>query len=522
MTGPVAVDGLYNAADDLLGRNLQAGRGDKTAVIDGAGDWTYAQLDARASRFANALGDLGCEMENRVALALLDTVDFPTCFLGAIRAGAVPVPLNTLLTPADYDYILRDSRAKVLVVSAPLLEKLEPAIAASPFLRHVVVAGDPSAPTSLDGLLEAASDSFETAPTRPDDICFWLYTSGSTGRPKGAVHLQTHLARTAELYAKPVLGIREDDVVFSAAKLFFAYGLGNGLTFPMAVGATAVLLDERPTPESVSHILKTHKPTIFYGVPTLFGMMLASDAVPAKEEAALRVCTSAGEALPAEILKRWRERMGCEILDGIGSTEMLHIFISNRPDDIRPGSSGKPVPGYDVRLVDDKGHEVPRGEVGELQIRGTTSAIMYWNQRDKSRRTFLGEWTRSGDKYLQTEDGYFVYCGRSDDMMKVGGIYVSPFEVEEALVGHEAVLEAAVVGSPDSDGLIKPKAYVVPRAGQQAGPELAEALVAHVRAKLAEYKRPRWIEFVDELPKTATGKIQRFKLRESDRASKVA
>ncbi len=523
MTAPTSAEGLYNAADDLLGRNLAAGRADKVAVRDQNGDWTYGQLDQRVSRCANVLRTLGVEMENRVALALLDTVDFPTAFLGAMRAGAVPVPINTLLPSADYSYILRDCRAKVLLVSAPLLEKLQPAIEASPYLKQVIVVGGPSeSHAQFDRLLEAAAPETRTAPTHADDVGFWLYTSGSTGRPKGAVHLHSHLVKTAELYAEPILGLREDDVVFSAAKLFFAYGLGNALTFPFAVGATVCLLAERPTAAAVGATLRRHRPTVFYGVPTLYGMLLAGEDLPPREELALRLCTSAGEALPGEILKRWRERVGCDILDGIGSTEMLHIFISNRPGEIRPGSSGKPVPGYEVRLVDDSGTPVAPGEVGELQIKGPTSAVMYWNQRAKSRDTFLGTWTRSGDKYMQTDDGYYVYCGRSDDMMKVGGIYVSPFEVEEALVGHAAVLEAAVIGSPDHDGLIKPKAYVVPRAGTQPGPALAESLVAHVRQHLAEYKRPRWVEFVEELPKTATGKIQRFKLRELNRPSKVA
>ena len=352
-----------------------------------------------------------------------------------------------------------------------------------------------------------------TAATTADDICFWLYSSGSTGTPKGAVHLHSHLALTAELYAKPVLGIVESDIVFSAAKLFFAYGLGNALTFPFSVGATAVLMAERPTPAAVARILKQHKPTIFYGVPTLFAAMLASPDLPQRSEVALRRCTSAGEALPEDIGKRWTEHFGVEILDGIGSTEMLHIFLSNRPGEVRYGTTGKPVPGYEIRLLDEEGKPVKPGEIGEMQVSGPTSAAFYWNNRERSRTTFLGPWTRSGDKYVQDAEGYFTYCGRTDDMLKVGGIYVSPFEVESALLTHEAVLEAAVVGQLDEQKLVKPKAYIVAKPGVAASPALVEELQKHVKSRLAPYKYPRWIEFIGELPKTATGKIQRFKLR---------
>jgi benzoate-CoA ligase len=505
---------VYNAAHDLFERNLAAGRGAKAAFIDDNGSHSYAQLAERANRCANTLAGLGLGMESRIMLCLHDSIDFPAMFLGSIKAGIVPIAANTMLTTADYGYMLGDSRASALVVSEALLPVLSPLLGTLPFLRHVIVSGkDAHGHLLLSGLLAKASPAFEAAPTTCDDACFWLYSSGSTGAPKGTVHLQSHLMQTAELYAKPVLGIEESDVVFSAAKLFFAYGLGNALTFPMSVGATAVLMAERPTPAAVAQRLIQYQPTIFYGVPTLYAALLASADLPTREQLRLRRCASAGEALPADIGKRWSARFGVDILDGIGSTEMLHIFLSNRPGDVRYGTTGKPVPGYKVRVVDDAGNAVAQGETGELQVSGPSSAIMYWNNRQRSLDTFNGAWTRCGDKYLVDVDGYYVYCGRSDDMLKVGGIYVSPIEVESALITHEAVLEAAVVGMEDEEKLVKPKAYVVLKPGQVASPALAQALQQHVKDKLAPYKYPRWVEFMSELPKTATGKIQRFKLR---------
>jgi benzoate-CoA ligase len=504
----------YNAAEDLIERNLAAGRAEKTAYLDDAGSTSYGELARRINRFASALATLGVDMEQRVMLAMLDTVDWPTAFLGAIRAGVVPVAANTLLTTKDYAFMLEDSRARVLFVSEALLPQFEPLLGKLPFLKHVVVSGkDAKGRTAFGDLLAKGKDDYAPAPTTRDDACFWLYSSGSTGTPKGTVHVHSSMILTAELYARPVLGIREDDVVFSAAKLFFAYGLGNGLTFPLSVGATTVLMAERPTPAAVFKRLVEKKPTIFYGVPTLYAAMLADPAFPKKGEHALRACTSAGEALPPRIAQTFKDKTGVDILDGIGSTEMLHIFLSNRPDDVRYGTTGKPVPGYELRLVDEAGNPVKQGELGELQIRGESSAALYWNNRAKSRATFVGEWTKSGDKYSQDADGYYVYGGRSDDMLKVSGIYVSPAEVEAALVSHDAVLEAAVVGHEDDSKLVKPKAYVVLKQGQSPSDTLAQSLQQHVKDKLAPYKYPRWIEFIGELPKTATGKIQRFKLR---------
>ena len=504
----------YNAAYDLIERNLVAARAARIAYIDAAGSDTYGDLAERDARAANALSDIGLAMEDRVMLCHLDTIDWPCVFLGAIKAGIIPIAVNTLLTSSDYEFMLRDSRAKVLIVSEALYPAFAPLIGKLPSLKHVIVSGkNAQGQLSLQALMAKDGTRFEAAQTTRDDTCFWLYSSGSTGTPKGTLHTHASLIYTAELYARPVLGISESDRVFSAAKLFFAYGLGNALTFPLAVGATTVLMAERPTPQAVFKRLKEQQPTIFYGVPTLYAALLASPDLPKKDEIALRVCTSAGEALPADIGERWTRHFGSEILDGIGSTEMLHIFISNRPGEVRYGTTGKPVPGYRIRLAGEDGMEVGLGEIGELQINGPTAAACYWNNREKTQATFVGAWTRAGDKYSVDESGYYTYAGRSDDMLKVGGIYVSPFEVEAALATHPAVLEAAVVGQADEEQLIKPKAYVVTKSGIQGTPALAEELKAHVKSRLAPYKYPRWVEFIPELPKTATGKIQRFKLR---------
>jgi benzoate-CoA ligase family protein len=514
-----AIPRQYNFAADILQRNLAAGRVNKPAYIDPRGIWTYGQLADRVERFGNALRSLGIHREERVLICLLDTVDWPTAFLGAIKAGIVAVPVNTLLTEDDYRFVLADSRAKVLVVSEALYLKFANLIGACPDLEHVIVSGENGyGHRRFDDVIAATKGETYTAPTVCDDICFWLYTSGSTGKPKGAVHVHADLKLTDDLYAGPILGLDDTDVVYSVAKLFFAYGLGNALTFPMSVGATTVLLPDRPTPDGVAALLKEHPVTAFFAVPTFYAAFLASPAAPPRAEVRFRRCVSAGEALPPDVGRRWSERYGVDILDGLGSTEMLHIFLSNRPGDVKYGTSGKPVPGYEIKLVGDDGGPAKKGEMGELLVRGPTGALMYWNNREQSRSTFLGEWTRSGDKYIEDEDGYYVYCGRRDDMLKVSGLYVSPFEVEGALLTHPDVLEAAVVAWNDEQGLIKPKAFVILKSPDQASEQLVRQLQDHVRQKLAPYKYPRWIEFRRELPKTATGKIQRFKLRAEDPA----
>jgi benzoate-CoA ligase family protein len=526
-----AVPHDYNFAADILTRSLDAGRAAKAAFIDPRKSLTYGKLARRADCFGRMLRAHGIRREDRILLCMLDTVDWPVAFLGAIKFGAVPIPVNTLMTKDDYRFMLTDSGAKMLVVSDALLPKFTEIVGGCPDLEHVIVSGDNShGYHRLRDLLKHETQSVRlesnrararrqspeppcTPATKRDDMCFWLYTSGSTGKPKAAVHTHADLKFTDELYGKPYLGIGENDVCYSVAKLFFAYGLGNALTFPMSAGATTVLLPDRPTPELVADILKKHRVTVFYGVPTFYAAFLASAAAPQRGEVKLRRCVSAGEALPSEVGRRFAERYGVDILDGLGSTEMLHIFISNRAGEVKYGTTGKPVPGYEVRLVDDHGNIAARGEMGELQVRGPTSAVMYWNNREQSQATFLGEWTRSGDKYVEDEQGYFVYCGRRDDMLKVGGIYVSPFEVEGVLQSHPDVLEAAVVGWPDDQNLIKPKAFVVLKSPGQACDALKLALQDYCREKLAPYKYPRWLDFRTELPKTATGKIQRFKLR---------
>ncbi|MCC6195213.1 MAG: benzoate-CoA ligase family protein [Burkholderiales bacterium] len=506
----------FNFARHLA--ELNAARGDKAAYLDDAGAVTYGELARDARRVAGALTALGLRREERIFLALHDTLDYPRMFLGALAAGVVPVCANTLLTVDDYAYMLAHSRAQALFVSGALVPTLVQALArAAHEVRHVIVSrpmGElPAGSVESAAWLAAAQPAADFAPTGPDTIAFWLYSSGSTGRPKGTVHTHGNLYWTAETYGRHVLALRESDVVFSAAKLFFAYGLGNALTFPLSAGATTLLMAERPTPPAVFKRLREVRPTVFFGVPTLYAAMLAHPELPARDEVALRLCVSAGEPLPKDIGERIGARFGCDVLDGIGSTEMLHIFISNRAGSVRYGTTGTPVEGYEVQLRGEDGGPVADGEIGDLYIRGPSAALLYWDDNAKSRATFQGEWTRSGDKYVRGADGYFTYAGRTDDMLKVAGQYVSPFEVEAALMRHEAVLEAAVVGKQEQ-GLTRTLAYVVLKPGRDASDALAAALQAFVKDHLAPHKYPREVRFTAELPKTATGKIQRFKLRE--------
>jgi benzoate-CoA ligase len=510
----------FNFTQHLL--TLNANRATKTAYIDDQGSLSYGELAERSRRLAAALLAAGVRRDERVLLLMHDCVDWPVSFLGALYAGIVPVAVNTLLTADDYAYMLQHSRAQAVLVSAALLPTLEAALATGPNEVKTIVVSRPSAPLGgnrigLDAFVDAQAPLAEPADTGAHDPAFWLYSSGSTGRPKGTVHTHANPYWTAELYGRPVLGLTDSDVCFSAAKLFFAYGLGNGLSFPLSVGATTILMAERPTPDATfkrwTGQVGGVRPTVFFGAPTGFAGMLASPALPARHQVALRLASSAGEALPADLGERFTAHFGVEIIDGIGSTEMLHIFLSNRPGQVRYGTTGWPVPGYDIELRDDDGQPVPDGDTGDLYIRGESAALMYWGNREKSRETFQGAWTKSGDKYVRNGDGSYTYSGRSDDMLKVSGIYVSPFEVEATLVQHPAVLEAAVIGMVDDEGLTKTKAFVVLKADHQA---TDVELKAFVKDRLAPYKYPRVIEFLTELPKTATGKIQRFKLRERD------
>lgn len=513
----------YNAAEEFVDANVASGNGGRMAFRDPERMLTYKELQEETCKFGSGLYAIGLKQESRVLMLMLDTVDFPIAFWGAIRAGIVPIPVNTLLSADQYAYMLEDSRAEVLFVSAALASTIEPILPRMTWLKQIVISGDGEITTGkitkhrFQDLLGKGSARVFAAPTLSDEVAFWLYSSGSTGSPKGAKHVHSSLMVTARTYAQCVLGITKDDIVYSVAKLFFAYGLGNAMTFTMAVGAGAVLLPARPAPDAVLDIIKREQPTLFFGVPTLYAALLAhKDIGKGAGSKRLRLCISAGEALPPHIGLKWKEIVGLDILDGIGSTEMLHIFLSNYPNDLRYGTSGKPVPGYDAKIIGEDGTELGNNEVGELVIRGASAADGYWNQRDKTRRTFAGEWTYTGDKYIRDDDGFYQCCGRTDDMFKVSGIWVSPFEVEAALVSHEAVLEAAVIGLEDSDGLIKPKAYVVLKPGVTCDEKLFDALKEHVKSKAGAWKYPRWIELRADLPKTATGKIQRFKLREEN------
>jgi len=513
----ISIPREYNAAYDLIGRNLDSGRGDRIAYIDDNEEITFSELDVKTTRIGSGLTKMGLSQEQRLFLCVVDSIDWPAAFLGAIKAGIVPIAANTLLTPDDYRYMLEDSRAKVAVISPHFIDVFTPLLKEVETLESLIIAGDSDGSFTRLSAVEGSGDPGFVGPaTTADDPCFWLYSSGSTGSPKGTVHIHSSMMYTAALFAQGVLKLTEEDRVFSAAKLFFAYGLGNALSFPLSCGASTVLMAERPTPDAVFKRLIDHQPTLFCGVPTLYAAMLASSDMPGEKDLNLRISTSAGEALPEDLLSRWTTKVGSGIVDGIGSTEMLHIYLSNAIDDIQAGSTGRPVPGYDIKLVDADGAEVPQGEIGDLVVKGPSSAIMYWNKRQKSVDTFKGEWTHSGDKFSVNEAGYYVYAGRTDDMLKVSGIYVSPAEVEATLVKHPAVLEAAVVGANDENQLIKPKAYLVLNKGFEGNEALSQELKDFIKENLAPHKYPRWFVYVEDLPKTATGKIQRFKLRELD------
>lgn len=542
----VSIPDQFNAASAFLDSNLDAGRGAKTAIYYEGQQFTYAEIATQANQVGNGLRNLGVDIEQRVALVLLDSPAFAATFFGAMKIGAVPVPVNTLLRPPDFVYILNDSRSRALFISAPLWPTVQSILPQLAYLRHVIVVGldrqqaasgaakrgflsrrastQPQTLATASGTVtvrdydewrEAEAASLTAAKTSKDDSAFWLYSSGSTGFPKGCVHLQHDMSYATEYYAKSVLGMTEQDIAFSSSKLFFAYGLGNGLYFPFGLGASAVHHPGRPLPEDVFNVVQQTRPTLFFAVPTVYASMLAlPDAEKRFDFTSVRACVSAGEALPADILRRWQDKFHVDILDGIGSTEILHIFISNRTGDIRPGSTGKLVPGYEARIVDHEGKIVPTGEMGTLQISGDSTTAYYWNKHDKTKEVIQGRWISTGDTYYQDEDGYYWYAGRADDMLRVGGRWVSPAEVEGAMIAHPAALEVALIGAPDENDLIKPKGFVVLKQGYEPSDALGEEIIAFVKSQLAPYKAPQWIQFVAELPKTATGKIQRFMLRQ--------
>ncbi|MBZ5704222.1 MAG: benzoate-CoA ligase family protein [Acidobacteriia bacterium] len=516
---PILLPEEFNAATYFVDRHLGEGRGEKIAIECGESRVSYRQLHEQVNRVGNGLRKLGVRIEERVLLLALDTPEFAASFFGAIKIGAVPVPVNTLLKPADYEYMLHNSRARVAIVSQELYPQLE----AVPrerlrYLQHIVVIGDaPAGTLAFRGVLADSSPELVAEPTHKDDAAFWLYSSGSTGFPKACVHLQHDMVVCAEHYAKGILKMTEQDRCFSVAKLFFAYGLGNGLYFPLAVGGTSILWPGAPKPQAVFEVIERHRPTLFFSVPSNYAALLAYSREPEFDLSSVRYGVSAGESLPAALFHRFRERFGVEILDAIGSTEALHMFIANRPGAVRPGSSGQIIPGYEARIVDENNQTVKQGDIGNLLIKADAVCSHYWNQHEKTKDTIEGHWIRTGDKYYQDADGYFWYAGRSDDMLKCSGVWVSPVEIESVLIEHPAVQEAAVVGRADQDSLIKPLACVVLKDGSVGTAELARELQEFVVRRLPVFKRPRWVEFLPELPKTATGKLQRYKLRQGSR-----
>jgi benzoate-CoA ligase family protein len=506
----------FNAAAYFVDRHKGEGRSPRVAIECGDVRVTYGELCARVNQLGNGLKSLGVRMEERVLLLLPDVPEFAISFFATIKIGAVAVPVNTLLKSQDYKYLLNNSRARIAIIGDSLL----PLVQAIPreelhYLETIVVQGKaPAGRVALDDLLKGTSDELKPAATGKDDAAFWLYSSGSTGQPKACVHLQHDMVVSTERYAKAILKISEEDRFFSVAKLFFAYGLGNGLYFSLAVGGTSILMPGPPRPQNVFEVIERHRPTLFFSVPSNFVKLLAHAAPEGRQFdlSSVRHAVSAGEALPATVFHQFKQRFGVEILDAIGSTEALHMMISNVPGEVRPGSSGKIIPGFEAKIVDDNDHPVPQGEIGNLVVRADSTCAFYWNEHEKTKNTLAGHWLRTGDKYHQDEDGYFWYAGRTDDMMKVSGVWVSPIEIERVLTEHPSVLEVAVVFRPDSDGLPKPGACVVLRNGNGSA-ELAQELQKFVVERLPVYKRPHWVEFLTDLPKTATGKVQRYKLR---------
>jgi benzoate-CoA ligase family protein len=503
----------FNVAVPFIDRHLDEGRAEKIALQVARGpSVTYGELASNVNRAGNCLKSLGLSSGDRILMMVKDSAEFYFLFWGAIKAGFVPVPINTLLRSKDYQFMIEDSGCSAVVYSPEFESEVGPAIAlANPKPVHQFrTEGDGKTLTSL---MSVESDQLDAADATSDATCFWLYSSGTTGTPKGAVHLHRDMVVTSEHYGHCTLGVREDDVCFSAAKLFFAYGLGNGMTFPLWSGASAVVYPGPPTPDVTFEVIETYKPSIFFGVPTLYAAQLKTLENANPDLSSLRVCVSAGEALPADIFARWKTKTNTSILDGIGSTEALHIFISNKEDDFKAGTSGRMVPGYDAKIVGDDGQEVAQGDSGQLMIRGLSTASHYWNNPEKTSTTMVDGWLNTGDTYIQDEEGYYAYCGRNDDMLKVGGIWCSPFEIEAKLIEHPKVLEAAIVGREDDANLTKPEAFIVLNDQGDNNDDTKAELLQHCKLGLAKYKYPRWVNFVEELPKTATGKIQRFKLR---------
>ncbi len=508
---------IYNAATTFVDENIKLGRGKKTAIHYLDQQLTYQDLFHRVNQTGNAIKELGVGVGARVLLGLPDSPEFACGFFGAIKVGAVPIPINPWMKAADYEYLLEDSSARLMIVHESVLPEVEKIWDRPRHLQNVLVVGTPTGRAlSFESVVGQASPDLTAEPTDKDDIAMWLYTSGSTGSPKGAVHRHRDMITITDLFVKPVLGMNENDICFSVSKLFFAYGLGNSLYFPFRFGASTVLWPERPDPEKILQVIEKYRPTFFFSVPTLFTRLLRVE----KEYnlSSLRICLSSGEPLPPALFHQWKEKFGQELLDVVGSTEATHDFLANQPGKAKPGSSGQVTPAFEAKIIDDEGKEVPVGEVGHLMVKGDATAPYYGNKEEQTKRTMQGDWLKTGDTYYRDEEGYFWYCGRSDDMLKVGGLWVSPIEVENTLMEHPSVLEAAVTGETDQDGLIKPKAYVLLKGEYQASEQLKEELQSFVKGKLAPYKYPRWLEFVEELPKTVTGKIQRFKLREKTKA----